>query len=399
MPSGRRNAARRRRGEGGINFNRDKGLWVASVAVGLDETGRTLRRYVYAKRREDLLDKLDALKSEKREGTLTKPTRTRLAKYLNAWLEDTARPNVRYGTFRNYSGLIKNKILPQIGGFRLSDLAALHVQNLFSELKRFGESSYRLQQVHAVLYSALAEAVRLRLIPFNVCAAVRTPRLPDKEMHVLNQIQAAKLLEKARGDRFFALYVLALATGMRQGELFGLKWHDVDLKAGTLSIQRTVAREEVKTAEGRRAVRVGTNAPKTKKGRRLIALPASVLPVLRDHKKRMMKEGHLEWVFCNTRGGLLDRGRFRVRKWLPLLEKTNDALPTNQKLPARFRFHDLRHTAATFRMLQGDNPKVVQELLGHARVAITSDLYSHVLPSMQERSAERFDKTLSRLVK
>jgi integrase len=89
----------------------------------------------------------------------------------------------------------------------------------------------------------------------------------------------------------------------------------------------------------------------------------------------------------------------KPEKWLPLLERTNAALPANQKLPARFRFHDLRHTAATFRMVQGDNPKVVQELLGHARVAITSDLYSHVMPSMQAQSAERLDRTLSRLVK
>lgn len=399
MTAVRRKTTRRGKGEGELRFREDKGLWVGSIAVGLSENGRTQRRYVYAKRKEDLLDKLDAVKSEKREGTLTKPTHMKVGEYLETWLEDTARPNVRFGTYLNYAGLIKNKIAPWLGRYRLSGLTALHVQNLFAQLEKRGESAYRRQQAHSVLYSALSEAVQLRLIPYNVCAAVRSPRLPDKEMQVLNEVQAGKLLEKAKGDRFFALYFLALATGMRQGELFGLKWHDVDLKAGTLSIQRTAAPEQVKSAEGKVSVRIGTNAPKTKKGRRLISLPAIVIPVLRDHKKRMLKEGHLEWVFCNKRGGLLDRGRFRRRKWIPLLERTNAALPANQKLPTRFRFHDLRHTAATFRMVQGDNPKVVQELLGHARLAITSDLYSHVMPSMQARSAERIDKTLSRLVK
>jgi len=395
----RRKTTRRGKGEGGVNFNEAKGLWVGSISTGLDANGKTVRRYVYAKRKEDLLDKLDLLKSQRKDRSLVAPSRMKVSEYFQTWLEGTARLRVRFGTYQNYSGLIKNKIVPKLGGLKLSLLSAVHIQSLLADLERHGESAYRRQQIHSVLYSALGDAVRLRLIPYNVCASVRSARLPDKEKPVLDELQASKLLEKAKADRLFALYFIALATGMRQGELFGLKWSDIDFKAGTISIQRTTAPEQVEAANGIPKVRIGTNAPKTRKGRRLITLPASAIQILREHKKRMLKEGHLEWVFCNEHGGLLDRNHVRRRKWRPLLEETNTALPNDHKLPTRFRFHDLRHTAATWRLSQSDSLKVIQELLGHAKITTTSDTYSHVTPSMQAQSAERINKKLARLVR
>jgi integrase len=107
----------------------------------------------------------------------------------------------------------------------------------------------------------------------------------------------------------------------------------------------------------------------------------------------------LNWVFCDACGGLLRRSNFLRRQWKPLLAKANKTLANNQRIPDRFRFHDLRHTAASLRLAQGDHPKVVQEMLGHARIAVTLDLYSHVMPSLQVASAEKMDRTLAKMIK
>jgi integrase len=389
---------RRGKGEGSISFHRPSKLWRASIQIGLDDKGKPVRQYVARKRREDVVEKLRELQNDHATGRIAKTSHLKVGSYLDKWLEDTVQPTIRYGTYQNYRGLISNKIKPLIGGYRLVDLNALHIQNLFATLARDQESPYRRQQVHAVLYSALRTGVIQGLIPFNPCEPVRPPRLPDKEMHILDAFQSGKLLEAARGNRLYALYFLALATGMRQGEMFGLKWSDVNFKNGTLSIQRTVVNGP-SDDKGEKHSRLTTNAPKTKRGKRLIDLPVTARQALREHQKRMLAEGHLQWVFCDSNGGLLRRSNFVRREWRTLLEKVNEVLPQGRKLPIRFRFHDLRHTAASLRLAQGDHPKIVQELLGHARISITLDLYSHVMPSLQSESAEKMDRTLAKMVR
>jgi integrase len=397
--SAARKKHRRGRGEGSVTFNRAKRLWQASIQIGLDERGKPKRLYVRAKRKEDVLDGLRELQGKRASGKLVKTSRLTMAEYLDQWLEASARPSIRFGTYQNYKGLISNKIKPFIGGSRLVDVNALNIQALFGALERKGESAYRRIQAHSLVFAALRNAVEQRLIPFNPCQAVRPPRLPSREMCILDENQAMNLLEAAQGGRFLALFVLALATGMRQGEMFALKWADIDLKKKTLSVQRTIANGYGQVAGSRASDADATNAPKTRSGRRLIELPETAVKALLQHKAKMFAEGHLNWVFCDACGGLLRRSNFLRRQWKPLLANANKALPDDQKISDRFRFHDLRHTAASLRLAQGDHPKVVQEMLGHARIAVTLDLYSHVMPSLQVASAEKMDRTLEKMIK
>ena len=193
-------------------------------------------------------------------------------------------------------------------------------------------------------------------------------------------------VEAAKGDRLEALYILAVTTGLRQGELLGLKWDDIDLEVGTLQVRRTLT-----TAKGGPIL----SAPKTKSTRRTVRLSQTALEALRSHLERQLGEdidraGDL-WrenglIFASESGSPLSRQHITARRFKPLLKRAG--------LP-EIRFHDLRHTCATLLLSKNVNPKVVSEMLGHASIAITLDTYSHVLPTMQESAAKAMEDALS----
>lgn len=200
----------------------------------------------------------------------------------------------------------------------------------------------------------------------------------------LSEEQAQQLLTSAQGERLEALYVVALATGMRQGELLALRWHDLDLDGGSLQVHASVhyTKDNYVFTE-----------PKTKYSRRRIALSHVAIGALHDHQGRQLGERFdlgqswedLDLVFPNTVGRPID-GMNLVKYWFyPLLQRAN--------LP-RIRFHDLRHTAATLLLEHGVNPKVVSEMLGHSHVSVTLGIYSHVMPHMQQQAAEAMDAAL-----
>jgi integrase len=213
-------------------------------------------------------------------------------------------------------------------------------------------------------------------VPRNVCRAVVRPRVQRKPFAVLTAEQAQALLDAAKGDRLYARYVLALTTGMRQGELLGLRWRDVDLDAATVAVQRSVSEVNGKLHH---------NEPKTTSGRRSIALSALAVQALRSHRAAMLAEGYTapdRPVFCDTVGGWMRKQNLVRRSFKPLL--------TAAKLPT-IRFHDLRHSAATLLLAENVHPKIVQERLGHSTIAVTLDTYSHVSPSMQRAAADKLD--------
>ncbi len=204
------------------------------------------------------------------------------------------------------------------------------------------------------------------------------PRVRRREIKALDERQIAQLLGEAATDRLFPLYVLAVTTGLRFGELLGLRWEDVDLRARRLAIRHTL--QDL-------AGKLQLNETKTEKSRRVVALTKRATASLRSHRANMLSEGHRAspWVFCDTRGNPLRQSNVTRRSFLPLLERA--------RLP-KIRFHDLRHSFATLMLTQGEHPKVVQEMLGHSNVALTLNTYSHVLPSMQESAASRLDDRL-----
>ncbi len=222
-----------------------------------------------------------------------------------------------------------------------------------------------VQIIHATLYKALKQAVRWQLVPRNVAQSVDPPKANKKEIKPLDEDQVRKLLSTVEGDTLEALYILAITTGMRSGELLGLKWEDVDFRAGVLRVNRTVFNGRV-------------NAPKTSKSRRSIKLSRPALVALKNHARKG------EWVFCTSVGTSICAHNLHNRSWKPLLKRAD--------LPLTTRFHDLRHTCATLLLIKGVYPKVVQELLGHSSISITLDTYSHVLPTMQEKAVAAMDE-------
>jgi integrase len=364
---------RRGSGEGSI-FRRADGLWAAAIVVGYNGSGKRLRRTVYGKTKTEVQAKLSILHSQRATGTLTKADRMTVAAYLATWLNDYSRPRVRVTTHLSYATIIEKQIVPRIGGVVLQSLTPLHVQGLYTAMERDGRSPRMRQLTHGVLRTALKKALRMGLIVRNVCDAVDPPRATRRDITPLDHAQAQQLIEAGSADRFDALYVLALTTGLRQGELFGLRWPDVDLDRGTVTVIHSLT-----DVPGGLLL----CEPKSRAGRRCVKLPSIAVNALLEHRKRMLAEGHAgAFVFCGRGGGPLRKSNFCKRHFKPLLKAAG--LPN-------IRFHDLRHTAATLLLLAGEHPKVVQERLGHARISLTMDTYSHVLPNIQAGAVDKLD--------
>ena len=362
---------RRGNGEGSI-YQRSGGRWCATISLAYSTNGRRKRQTVYGKTKREAQEKLARLQSLKLDGMLCEPSKLTVSAFLDHWLEDAARPTIRQTTYASYGGIIRNHLKPRIGKIVLSKLTPAHVQGLYSAMERNGASPRLRQLVPATLRRALKQAVRWNMIPRNVCDAVDPPRIERKDITPLTAEQAGLLLRAAEGDRIQALYVLAVTTGMRLGELLGLQWSNTNLKKGTLSVCHTLV--EVDGI-------LTLSEPKTAKSRRSIDLPKMAVDALWEHKRIQLAEGHgaSSFVFCNTQGTPLRRSHLHRRSFKPLLELAG--------LP-RIRFHDLRHTAATLMLTEGIHAKVVQERLGHSQISVTLDIY----PTMQKDAAATIDR-------
>ncbi len=369
--------ARRGRGEGSV-YRRPDGRWCAMISVGYGADGKRKRRTVYGKTKKAVQDELTRVQSSKLTGTLVDPSRKTVAEYLGKWLDDVARMTVRATTFYNYKAIVKNHINPRIGGVGLQKLTPVHVQALYSEMERDGIGPNPRRLAHAVLHRALKQALKWGLVVRNVCDAVEPPRVPKSEITPLDTSEVGRLLAAADGDRLEALYWLAIGSGLRIGELFGLQWSDIDLSAGTVSVRRTLTEIDGKLALAE---------PKSAKSRRLVVIGSKVIDKLSGHRKATVAAGLAgsEHVFTNQHGGPLRRSHFHADEFKPLLKRAGLRM---------VRFHDLRHTHATQLLSQGVHMKVVQERLGHSQISLTMDTYSHVMPSMQIDAAAKMDSLM-----
>lgn len=362
------NRKRRGRGEGGI-YQRTDGLWVASVTLGKTAKGKQRRVVVYGRTKAQAHQKLQELIAR---GKPQKPTDMTLGAYLEQW-HDLLRGKVGESTHHRYVYSVR-KLVRYAGTWRLVDLTALDVERLYAQLAAAGESDHEQQRCGKTLRKALAYAVRpLGLIPHSPAREVPLPRVARRRMRVWDRAQVRTFWEHASKDRLYALYVLAVTGGFREGELFALDWPDVDFSAGAVVVQRTLIDRGHKL-----------KAPKTAASMGTVLLPPEAIAVLRDHRERMSGEG---WdvvagpVFCGRRKGLrLWRANVFTHSWQRILERSG--------LP-RIRFHDLRHTCATFLLTEGVHPRVVQEMLRHADVGTTMRTYSHVMPVHHQEAARK----------
>jgi len=373
----KRKSSRRGKGEGSIS-QRSDGLWVGRLGAGTDATGKRLRKVVYGKTKKEAADKLTKLASQKLNGTLSTDDKTTVEQFIDRWLDDSASMQVRATTLASYKQICRIHVTPKIGKTKLSKLSPANVQNLLAEMSRSGKSPRLIQMAYTMIHLALSKAVKWGLVARNVAEAVDRPSVEKHEITPMNGDEILKFLKAAKTDRLYAMYVLALATGMRQGELFGLQRDDVDLNAATITVRRTLVEL---------AGKISTNPPKTDKGRRLIELPKMATDELWRHGERMLAEGlgDCVWVFPDTDGNPLRRQNVLRRSFSPILKRAG---LTN------VRFHDLRHSSATLLLKAGVHPKVVQERLGHSQIGITMDTYSHCLPSMQKEAAGKLDSML-----
>jgi integrase len=373
---------KRGNGEGSITRRKD-GLYMARYTV--ETATGTKRKTLYAKTRKEVSEKLTEALAQAQKGVTAEPGTMTLGVFLQRWLEDSVRGSVKQSTYQRDESLCRVHLVPGLGKKKLKTLNAADVQRFYRAKLDSDLSSATVHKLHVILHKALKQAVRWGLVPRNVAEDVEPPKVHKEEMHPLTSEQARRLLNMARVDRLEALYVVAVQSGLRQGELLALRWEDVDLEARTVQVRRTLTRNGGKLAIG---------PTKTAKGRRTVKLTQGATEALQRHLERQLVEINKagdKWrenglVFCTGRGTLINPTNLRRRSLSPLLQRAG--------LPP-MTFHQLRHTAATILLLKNVNPKVVSEMLGHATIAITLDTYSHVLPNMQHSAVAAMEEVFS----
>ena len=369
-------AGKRGNGEGSI-YRRTDGRWVGQYLVHTAKGPKY--RYLYGKTRQAVAEKLTKAMADRDGGLIFDTGKVTLGGYLDRWLADSVKGTVRTSTYERHEEIVRLHIKPSLGRVGLKKLTPAHVRGLYSEKLDSGLlAPATVRKIHSTLRKALSQAVSDGLVHRNA-ADVKAPRPTPEEMRPLSEDEARTFLEAVRrtGERFEALYVLAITTGLRRGELLGLRWEDVDLERGRLRVGRALVRE------GGRHILGET---KTRRGRRQINLTPGTVSALKAHRKKQL-EGKMRLaglhkdqglIFASEVGTPVNPENLVKRSFKPLLKEAS--------LP-EIRFHDLRHTCATLLLGRGVHPKLVQELLGHATIAMTLDTYSHYLPSMGDQAA------------
>lgn len=369
--------------------------WAFVVDIGKDPvTGKRKQKWFSGYRTKREAEKAMAEKiAEISRGDYVEPARTPLRDLVIDWLELNIKHRSSIKTYDLYRYLIHNFIIPHLGEIPLDKLSPMQIQKFYNKLlnmdKKLGKgkvSSTTVNKVHNVLRASLEWGVKMKVIPSNAAKRVDPPKENRTPVNVWTKEEAAAFLEASKGHRFYPLFYVALSTGMRIGELLGLKWEDIDWEHQVIRVKRTLGR----TSAGF----IVKEQPKTSSGRRSIYITTNTINVLKKHRRKQLQESLMlgitspEFVFLNTKGKFYDLTSIH-RVFRKLIKKAG--------VP-KIRLHDLRHTHATFLLQEGIHPKIVSERLGHGNVSITLDIYSHVIPSMQKEAAkafQSFESTLS----
>jgi integrase len=372
---------RRGHNEGSI-YQRADGRWTAAIHVGF-KNGKRQRKYIYGKTRREVAEKLKIALRDQQQGRALTNGRLTVGQFLDQWLTDVVRQRVRESTFRSYESYVRLHLKPVIGHLHLAKLGPEHVQAMLNDKSR-ALSPRSVQYLRSILRTALKQALKWDLVSRNVATLVDPPRAPRLALKPLTPAQVRTLLDAIKDDRLEALMTVAIATGLRQGELMALRWEDVELNTAQLRVRHTLQKLQ---GEWRFL------EPKTTLSRRTIALPAIALAALRRQQIRLAEEqalvgpGWQEWglVFPSACGTPLDASNV-THRLQTLLERAG--------LP-RQRFHDLRHCCATLLLQQEVHPRIVMELLGHSQISLTMNTYSHVMPAAKSVAAARIDEILT----
>jgi integrase len=361
---------------------RGKKSWALKFDVASDD-GKRRTRYatVRCDTRREAQAELTKLLAASDAGTLPDPSNATVTEYIDAWL---AAPKGSAKTMERYGELAANQIKPHLGAHKLQRLKPEHVQTWHGTLIGTGLSPRTVKHAHKLLHRVLTDAVKNGTLARNVAGVHAPPSVEEDEIEILTGDQVTDVLAKLDGHNLFPIVSLALATGMRRGELLGLQWGEVDLDAGTLRVERSL--EETKSG-------LRLKPPKSRRGRRNISLPAEAVAMLRDHRVRQMKirlalgMGRPDaemLVFSDVEGELL-KPHTISRAWRRVVAA--------KKLPA-VTFHALRHTHASMLIRAGVDILTISRRLGHSKAAITLDVYGHLIDGADAAAAKAIEGVL-----
>lgn len=358
-------AKRRANNEGALFYSDYEECWIAEITL---PNGR--RRRKRSKKQKVVKDWLLKQRTALQEGRLLPDENITVAEYLDRFMNDVAAHTLRPSSIQSYGFLIRDHIKPEIGHIKLASLRPDHLQSLYSLKLESGLSKRTVQYIHSVIRRALNQAVKWGLLYRNPTAAVTPPKPKKKTPKTLTAEQVKQFFNAVSEHRYYPIYVIAVTMGLRKSEILGLRWQDVDLDQGTVSINHIVT--EIQGV-------IHTGRPKTESSRRTVAMPDVVREVLQEHREAT--DG-TEGLVLTTSSGRAISQRNLTRHFHAALEDAG---------LEKMRFHDLRHTAATLLLKENVHPKIVQELLGHSSITLTLDTYSHVIPSMQQEAADKMD--------
>ena len=378
-------AKRRSNGEGNIRKRKD-GRWEGRYTAGRDPvTGKQIFKNVLGKTQAEVKEKLQKALAQAGKIDFTKTGKYTVTMWMNEWFENVAKIKVRPSSHQTYRGYIDHHITPNIGNIPLEKLTTMDLQKLYRKLMIQGRvdrveakqqpkglSAKTVRNINQVISSAMDFAVAQKIIPENPCKAVALPKVEHKEMQTIPTEQLQAFLQEAKATGVYEMYYLELATGLRRGELLGLKWTDIDWKNGIIKVRRQVARVDGQIVE----------APlKTKNSYRAVTISQQAIEVLKQQKEKTNDQ----YVFPSPNGGPISP------------DSVNNMLKrvlARAGIP-KVRFHDLRHTFATIALQNGVDIKTVSGMLGHFSAGFTLDTYAHVTTAAQKEAAQTIADVLN----
>lgn len=387
-----RKSGRSAAGSGSIR-KRPDGLWEARFTY-LDELGVKKRRSIYAPTQKECRQKLTAALREVDTVGYKAPQRMSVGEWLDEWVS-TYCANLKPKTLCSYRSQINNRIKPYIGGVRLESLSNTRVQRYYNKLSQGDDgqtplSAKTIQNIHGILHKAMEQAVVARLIRDNPCDRLRLPKIKKPDLHPLMDDDVSRFLSAIKGDRYETVFILALFSGMRQSEILGLQWGDIDMDSGIVTVQRQL---QLKDGTGGQYQFLDS----TKNGKKRTATIAPAVVAMLHQQRRLQAEWQLaagrlwsnenDLVFTDEVGGHLKHHT---------VYNHFKAIVRSMGL-GNVRFHDLRHSYAINALQNGDSPKEVQEQLGHYSSAFTMDTYAEVSETMRKESQARMERFIKRV--
>ncbi len=376
---------KRGNGEGTIYQDERTGRWIGQATI------QGKRKSLYGKTYKEVQAKLRTLLADADKGIMPPPKQLTVTQFFEHWLADVVKPAKRASTYTSYEQNYRLYIKPHLGNLKVSELQPSDLRGLYSSLTRRGLKPHSVRRCHAVLHTGLQQALSDNLVYRNVAHGFKgLPSVENgaEEATILSPEQVNRLLGQTHGTNYHALLTVAVYTGLRQGELFALRWEDVDLGAGTLSVRQNLS------------IRKQVGQPKSRAGVRSMTLPRLCVIVLREHKVRQA-EARLranEWndtglVFTTLKPGA-GKGGHTTLPGSPLTQSVvNRALKSllaKADLP-EMKFHELRHTACSLMALQGIPATVAMKRMGHSDIRLTLQRYTHVLEQQDKDAAARLD--------